>query len=67
MLVCPYLEQYKLESLSEEYELPEREAHDALEDVRMTIDVAACLLEEVFSDDDDRMPAWAVDRLEELD
>lgn len=63
----PYLESYKLEDINKEFGLQERKAHDALEDVEMTIDVTSCLLEYMIDQPEFVMPQWAIDRLKQID
>jgi len=67
MFTIPCMTDYRLENVCNELELPKRKAHDALEDVRMTIDVAAVVFDELlYNYDRQSIPKWGLDRMEEL-
>jgi len=63
----PWLDDYSLTAMRDYFDLPVRNAHDALEDVKMTIDVAACLIEIMAESKTFEMPGWASHRLECFD
>lgn len=65
--LLPWENEYNLVAMMEYFKLPPREAHDALQDVYMTRDVAACLIEILAESKTYDMPEWVRNLLEDFD
>jgi DNA polymerase III alpha subunit (gram-positive type) len=65
--LLPYLPEYNLSAMVKYFNMEQRPAHDAFHDVRMTRDVAACLMEILAESKTYEMPQWAKKILDEDD
>lgn len=65
--LLPYLNEYNLSAMVKYFGMERRPAHDAFHDVRMTADVAACLMEILAESKTYEMPQWASRILEAID
>lgn len=65
--LLPWEVEYKLTAVVKYFDLMERYAHDAIADCRMTMEVAACLIEILSESKSYEMPQWAKEVLDGFD